>query len=177
MSSIKQSSYTVMTLAEWMNGHDDKLDAVVEALCRIFSLPNATVVQMYVEDEIEHQARLLLVVDQEQIMALARWNWIQAHKKIMPVYLGVRPNSHDPDLHYLLVTTVIDRLRADRHRCERTDIKGILLQYSPVDRLMSRVLRDLDLPPHASRNESFKERLGTKASLRSTFVDLESSSV
>lgn len=170
MSGTQQSSFVILTLAEWMNQHDDKLDEVVVALCQIYDLPDEEIVRTYVEDEIDRQARLLLIVDdQRTILAIAGWNWAQADfdSDELPVYLGIRTNVELPGVRLLLVESVINRLRMERVHSDHTTITTALLQFPPNDRALRSICDDLGYTRDERRNESFQTSLGARGYLRS----------
>lgn len=169
MSETQQSSFTIMTLAEWMTQHHDELDEIVAALCQIFDLPDADLVTTYVEMEIDNQARLLLVVDEEMVLAVAGWNWAHLDHEAteLPVYLGVRRNLDVEGLRATLVTSVLNRLRQDRELTKRDDVTMALLQYHPGDRDLRDLCELLGCTRDRRRNNSFKATLGATGALRS----------
>lgn len=170
MSGTQQSAFTIMTLAEWMNQHDDRLEEVVLALCQIYDLPHEDIVRSYVEDEIDRQARLLLIVDdQRTILAIAGWNWAHAddHSDELPVYLGIRTNVELPGVRLLLIESVVKRLRKERIHSDHTSITTALLQFRPDDRDLRSICDDLGYARDKRRNETFQASLGARGYLRS----------
>ncbi|GEM_PF-2625050 len=166
MPDAKQSAYTVMTLSEWMSKHGYDLDDVVIALDEIFGLPKPEATAIYLEEEIEHQARLLLFLERDEIQAIAGWRWT-LHADHLEVYFGVRLENTDPDLRYEVIGAITARLEAERIRSNHAQVRYALLQYSPIDRQMSQACLDLGCQPCKEINTFFKDHLGTRWSLRS----------
>lgn len=175
MPSTQQPTYAIMTLAQWMMKHHDNLDVVVAALCTIFDLPDQEIVKTYVEDEIDRQARLLLISDDRPtILGIAGWNWAHAEypSPELPVYLGVQPSLDAPGLRLLLVETLLERLRLERTNSENLWITDALLQFPPQDRELRRVCLDLGYRRDLRRNESFNASLGANGYLRSMLAPI-----
>lgn len=176
MPSTQQPTYAIMTLAEWMIQHHDDVEMVVRALCQIFHLDDHDIVQIHIENEIENQARLLLVSDQQgTILGLAGWNW--AHVAYpdteLPVYLGVLPNTDVPGIRLLLVEALLQRLQRERRSSDNLWVTTALLQFPPLDRELRRTCLSLGLWRDLRRNESFKASLGANGFLRSVVAPLD----
>lgn len=169
MSETQQSSFTILTLSEWMIRHHEQFDDVVFALCQIFDLPEADLVTTYVEQEIDRQARLLLIADGPTILGLAGWNWahIDIRETELPVYLGIRRNLDIEGLRMTLVSTVKNRLKEERILSGHTHVETMLLQYHPADRDLRDLCETLGFVRDKRRNESFKTTLGASGYLRS----------
>lgn len=170
MPKTQQPTFAISTLAEWMVKHQDNFDAVADALCEIFALTEREYVLVYVEDEIDRQARLLLVSDEDgAILAIAGWNWTHAEYPTpeLPVYLGLTPKADWPGLRLLLIESVINRLRRERTNSDHHWVTTALLQFPPQDRELRRVCADLGFRRDRRRNESFQASLGARGYLRS----------
>lgn len=169
MPNTGQSSYLVMTLSEWMVHSDSDFKGVIEPLCTIFGLPDQAAVELYLEEEINLQGRLLLFVDRTEIVAVAGWRWPN-HGDHVSAYLGIRRTAHDPFLRHELVAMVIARLEEERMRSHHADITFLLLQYSPVDRQMGLACRELGCTWYRYRNTFFRKHLNARWSLRSMYL-------
>lgn len=169
MSETQQSSFTILTLSEWMVRHHEQFDDVVFALCQIFDLPEADLVTTYVEQEIDRQARLLLVADGPTILGIAGWNWahIDYRATELPVYIGIRRNLDLEGLRMTLVASVMNRLKEERILSGHTQVETVLLQYHPADRDLRDLCETLGFTRDKRRNESFKTTLGAPGFLRS----------
>ncbi len=175
MPSTQQPTYAIMTLAQWMMKHHDNLDVVVVALCEIYDLKDRDIVLAYIEEEIERQARLLLISDEQgTVLGIAGWNWAHAEHPDpeLPVYLGFLPSLEVPGLRLLLVETLLTRLRKERTASEHLWIWDALLQFPSQDRELRRVCLDLGFRRDLRRNETFKTSLGARGYLRSMSAPL-----
>lgn len=166
MPHLEKSSYSFPTLAQWMKAHNGHFDDVVETLCGIFDISDVKEAAVFVEEEIDHQGRIMLVLDGPEIMAVAGWCWTRRGSHIA-AYAGVRPDVNDPYLREELIAEIITRLERERIMTERVAMKFLLIQYSPLDRLMGRACLDLNGQRHPERNSYFKNHLGTRWTLRS----------
>lgn len=175
MPHTKQSSYSVMTLSQWLVHFDNDLVDVVRALCEIFGLPDGNAAYAFIAKEVELQGHLLLfgepVTSDEQpkIVAVAGWRWTKCDDYIA-AFLGARADNSDEFLRHELIGLVIARLDQERQASKHFGVKNLILQYSPIDRQMSQACLDFGSRRYDLRNTFFRDRLGARWSLRSMIL-------